>query len=379
MLVQDLKSRNIFAGIQGKNSSNDKVELLEDLVPLFGVQSIDIRWSHTIGVREGISATFLQPWYNKPVEIEIQGLSYIGMTGGQSIASSLASQQDTKQKQIDKNDIITKALPKVRSGVEQIARGVLDTIKFPVGLSIDILNGTLLNFITTNNISIDDMAQVLGWVPAQVTKYGAYALSEVLTLSGKTAETIRNFVSSTSETFIDKNLPETNKFFEKLEAAKPLISQALRRTLELLKNSIGPKEDRTVYNLKKLISYFSFGPFQYRGANKKDLAHVIIIENEAGQNASEAKEGSFSTFIGAIKDFNYQESVENPYVYEYTINFIGLPDTQSVLTQAKADAIEDTNRGGITLTIHSAKSLLEQGIGLLQTAPKPSIPTIKVL
>jgi hypothetical protein len=106
------------------------------------------------------------------------------------------------------------------------------------------------------------------------------------------------------------------------------------------------------------------------------LEHVIVIENEPGQSSSAAAAGSFSTFIGVIRDFTYQESIENPFVYEYTVRFIGLPDTQGVLTKSKEHAKTDSARGGITLTFHSAKDILSQGIGLLQQIPKPPMPSI---
>jgi len=58
-------------------------------VVLGGVTRLDINWMHTIGNRQGLKANFLQPWYNKPVNITIEGQSYMGAFGGQTVSNTI--------------------------------------------------------------------------------------------------------------------------------------------------------------------------------------------------------------------------------------------------------------------------------------------------
>ena len=61
---------------------------------LAGVQSADFQWTHTLGQVKGLSAAFLQPWYNEPVNITVNGLSYIGAWGGTTVDASIQAAID---------------------------------------------------------------------------------------------------------------------------------------------------------------------------------------------------------------------------------------------------------------------------------------------
>ena len=58
-------------------------------VVLGGITRLDVSWVHTIGNRQGLKANFLQPWYNKPVSITIEGQSYMGAFGGSTVSNTI--------------------------------------------------------------------------------------------------------------------------------------------------------------------------------------------------------------------------------------------------------------------------------------------------
>jgi hypothetical protein len=350
---------------------------------LYGVQRLQIGWQHDIGVRTGLTANFLQPWYNKPVEIEISGESYIGMFGGQTLASILAQQPDDKKKQTDIVATINKGLKSVEDAIVKAGKSVLDSIKFP-GLSVGMQNMKFLDVISKYNIDLSDLGDFLGVNENTLGKFNDLPMWKVFEQTGKSAENYAKFLANNCEQWGKKNLPakdqRKNITKENLTTKTPL-SDAVRKALTLIKQSLGPKEDKTVYNLKRLISYYRSGPFNYKGTPYKNISHVLLIENEQGMGLTKSLDGSvsgestFSTFIGYIRDFNYIESVENPFVYEYTVHFIGLPDAGTVLTNSKDHAKVDAARGGITITVNPMKDILSQGLGLLG-GKIPSLPNI---
>ena len=55
-----------------------------------GVSKIDTAWENAIGNKQGLKANFLQPWYNRPVRISIEGDSYLGSWNGKNISQSVS-------------------------------------------------------------------------------------------------------------------------------------------------------------------------------------------------------------------------------------------------------------------------------------------------
>jgi hypothetical protein len=56
------------------------------------LQNVSFDWDNPIGESYGIKTNFLQAWHNKPVNIMVSGLSYIGAYGGKTVGT--LSQKD---------------------------------------------------------------------------------------------------------------------------------------------------------------------------------------------------------------------------------------------------------------------------------------------
>jgi hypothetical protein len=107
MIVENLKSRRVAIGAVAdvtesvmepqpypttSPSSTTTTQIISGaLIPLVGIIRLQVRWSHDVAVRQGITSNFMQPWYNKPVEIDIQGESYIGALGATGVGAALNS------------------------------------------------------------------------------------------------------------------------------------------------------------------------------------------------------------------------------------------------------------------------------------------------
>lgn len=115
MIVRTVKPRGVymFAEYTVKtDSSNEKKTTLP--FKAIGVTRVDFSWRVGVGIQQGLSASFLQPWYNEPVTITVDGLSYIGAWGGSTIEESMNTIIKNKRKSAEK--AITDAKAALDSG-----------------------------------------------------------------------------------------------------------------------------------------------------------------------------------------------------------------------------------------------------------------------
>ena len=87
--VKDLKTKINDSCVDGTAFTSGPVLTSSKPVVLGGITRLDVSWAHTIGNRQGLKANFLQPWYNKPVSITIEGQSYMGAFGGQTVSNTI--------------------------------------------------------------------------------------------------------------------------------------------------------------------------------------------------------------------------------------------------------------------------------------------------
>lgn len=61
--------------------------IFTDPFKITALQNVSFIWDNPIGESYGIKTNFLQAWHNKPVQIQISGLSYIGAYGGKTVGN----------------------------------------------------------------------------------------------------------------------------------------------------------------------------------------------------------------------------------------------------------------------------------------------------
>ena len=347
MIVQDLKSRNVFLGVQGKVYNTqlkayppESSVLDPGLTPLSGVQRVRFSWEHEIGNTQGLSANFLQSWYNKPVRIIIEGESYMGMFGGQSLAAALQTQQREQNKLAQG---LTAIYNKAKKEVNNVAKKLGD-IKIP-------------DFTKKFREAAKNRFKQALPGGGSVSFFGVDV--------GKTLSTWGKKIGNTAEDISDWGKETYNKsgLDELATKAAQTASTYLQKIQVKTNRGIGPYEDGTVQVLKDLISFFNYGPSRTASVNEnlRELEHVMILENEKGLGD---KDTDFAVFVGYVIDLEYDEDVEDPFIYKYSFTFVGIPQTLSAINAAKVSAAGDVSRPGVTFTITDGIALLRQGLGL---------------
>ena len=61
--------------------------IFTDPFKITALQNVSFIWDNPIGESYGIKTNFLQAWHNKPVQIQVSGLSYIGAYGGKTVGN----------------------------------------------------------------------------------------------------------------------------------------------------------------------------------------------------------------------------------------------------------------------------------------------------
>ena len=92
-LKQDRKKLNTIAKSGNIISNNITYKrTFTDPFMITALQNVSFDWDNPIGESYGIKTNFLQAWHNKPVNIMVSGLSYIGAYGGKTVGT--LSQKD---------------------------------------------------------------------------------------------------------------------------------------------------------------------------------------------------------------------------------------------------------------------------------------------
>jgi len=387
LLIENIKSRYVYVGAQGKlkksstNYTPTFTVLDPGLLPLYGVTKIRLTWSRDIGIRQGLSVNFLQPWYNKPVEIEIEGTSYIGIYGGTSVdeevsktkesipkAPSLGSSVKGETEQF-KKEVFLKWKAKTPSwakAADKLTNKIVAELEQRGPVSKQFKDGLMSSFddFIINIEDIKTEKDIESWVNKIYNElsgslnndqkavfknllfnWSTFTFQEVSTLSRKGFPSIVEQLTKKDVTANDKAKVEE-------------IQKRLRKEGRLLQLSHGPKLDENVDTLKLIISKFSWGPFSQQVTDYSEIRHVLIIENEKGSSTN------YSMFYGYIKNLTYTEEIGSPFIYAYTLSFVGLPAIGETLKESVKAAIHDKTSMGVTIT-NSGKIFLQQGLGII--------------
>lgn len=115
MIVRTVKPRGVymFAEYTLASDANGAVKTTLPFKAI-GVTRVDFSWHVGVGIQQGLATSFLQPWYNEPVTITVDGLSYIGAWGGSTIEESMNTIIKDKRKSAAK--AITDAKSALESG-----------------------------------------------------------------------------------------------------------------------------------------------------------------------------------------------------------------------------------------------------------------------
>lgn len=307
MLTQEMKSRRVFfAVIYEEFTDEEKWETkLSPFVPLIGVNRLRIQWHQEIGIRQGLTANFLQPWYNKPVEIEINGNSYIGAFGNFGFAEFLAEQKQ-----------------KAMSAAKYLSQRYSQELKWLDKTSKDIYIGRIPEYIGTG----------AKWIKKQTEKISNAIIAPIANAGKK---------------FLNMKVPsDLKKYLEKVTTIND--------------KSFSPHVDGTIDKLKEFISYFNYGPFASPG-KMRNIKHILVIENEKGDSGT-GETYSYATFAGYIRNLEYTEEISHPFIYEYSVNFTGLPKLGAFIKDKFLEASAEKTNFEISVT--PAGVLLKQGLGL---------------
>jgi hypothetical protein len=301
MLAQEMKSRRIVVGAIG-DTKDPTTGLLTTgvissaFIPLVGVQRLQLRWTHEVAVRSGLTANFLQPWYNKPVEISITGESYMGAFSNTGIGA-----------------VPTESLSPLKTNAEQAERKRQDSLQ----------------------------AFYNSRIPSYQTKF---TTSKVATTNRTVPQVIANIGQQITNT-TQKTFDTIQKFWDSFAPSSD--------------NGASPHVDSALGALKTLVSYFNYGPLSNEARNIYNVRHVLIIENEVGQGGDKIP---YSVFYGYIRNLEYTESVETPFVYEYNFDFIGIPQLAADLATVIAAVGRETDTFTVTRT--NKGFLLREGLGI---------------
>lgn len=116
-------------------------------------------------------------------------------------------------------------------------------------------------------------------------------------------------------------------------------------------------EDDDIYQINKLMSLYGEGMFTNANADKSSSWIHLILENEPGSNGS----NQYAAFVGHIRNFNYKERVDQPFMYDFTCQFIGEPTISEKVGQGQIEAKQDSS--SLKLSLVTSNSGFSLGYG----------------
>ena len=117
-----------------------------------------------------------------------------------------------------------------------------------------------------------------------------------------------------------------------------------------------PVIDQDIKNINDLLSNYGEGLFTRNVTNTSPYIY-LLMENSNGANAS----NKFVTFVGHIKNFNYSERADKPFLYDFSVQFVGEPVVEARSQQGKINAKTDSS--SIRLTVVATDSGYSLGYG----------------
>ena len=115
--------------------------------------------------------------------------------------------------------------------------------------------------------------------------------------------------------------------------------------------------DDDIYQINKLMSLYGEGMFTSVGADKASSWIHLVLENEPGSNGS----NQYAAFVGHIRNFNYKERVDQPFMYDFTCQFIGEPTISEKVGQGQIEAKQDSS--SLKLSLVTSNSGFSLGYG----------------
>lgn len=184
-------------------------------------------------------------------------------------------------------------------------------------------------------------------------------LSYIGAFGGQTVGDLAQINNSNKSSIKD----QINKSNSVIENAFGQVQNFLTNTIQDITNSDSAEyakgkyytvEDDDIYQINKLMSLYGEGMFTNANADKSSSWIHLILENEPGSNGS----NQYAAFVGHIRNFNYKERVDQPFMYDFTCQFIGEPTISEKVGQGQIEAKQDSSSLKLSLvTTNSGFSL----------------------
>lgn len=117
--------------------------------------------------------------------------------------------------------------------------------------------------------------------------------------------------------------------------------------------------DQDVEKINNLLS--NYGEGLYPQKDKSGSPYIYLLMENPGSGTNNSEHGGFVTFIGHIKNFTYSERVDKPFLYDYTVQFVGEPTLQNSIRGATIEAQKDAS--SVKLTVVTSNSGYSLGYG----------------
>lgn len=142
-----------------------------------------------------------------------------------------------------------------------------------------------------------------------------------------------------------------NSFTDKIQTALNSNKSGLE-----VEGKFDPVVDEDIKNISDLLSNYGEGPFTKNVTDTSPYIY-LLMENSGGSNI----EDGFVTFVGHIKNFTYSERSDKPFLYDFTVQFVGEP----IITQkaAEADINAKKDSSNVRLTVVASDSGYSLGYG----------------
>jgi len=166
-----------------------------------------------------------------------------------------------------------------------------------------------------------------------------------------------NAISSSTSAVADitQSISAASSFVAKGVSAVSQGVNTARDFLNKVSNTIESESydnvlDQDIERVKELMSAYGEGP-AISNKTKGSSWINMLIENEPGAQATNSSGGEkgYVVFTGFIKRFTYKESVDKPFVYQYNLEFIGVPTNIDQIRNATIVAKKDTDTLKITM------------------------------
>ena len=162
---------------------------------------------------------------------------------------------------------------------------------------------------------------------------------------------------------------ETNQVAKVVNSAISTVTGGINSFTDKIQNALNqsmlgldsegkfePVIDQDIKNINDLLSYYGEGLFTRNVTNTSPYIY-LLMENSNGSNAS----NKFATFVGHIKNFNYSERSDKPFLYDFSVQFVGEPVVEAKIKQGEINAKTDSN--SVRLTVVATDNGYSLGYG----------------